>query len=468
MLLDNDETRDEAIAQAEQSVRVFGKLFGDRHPHYANALNTLAVIYMNAGRTADARPALEQAIKIAEDSLGVEDPLVGISRFNFARLLQDSGKLEEAEPYFRQAVIILAKFTAKTGVEHHRLHAATYGYLLALLRLQDAGKSHVDKLFVLGPEIGWEGKEWFEFVRGVLGSQDPDEVPVERKIANQAVDAVRRGDFDRAVELWQEALRLASEKPSPLPDVLYHYRLNLAAAKLNRGKPGDPETAGDELAALLKELQNAGVRTFDTAGTHHHLARAYQTLGKPEEAKEQVNKALDLYEELGIGDAFQILAQQSQHLLDILEGRASQPSEADKLSATAMQQFNTGLFGEAKQTWEKALELLDADPVGDPQNTLVVRMNIGAARIGLREYAQARDDLLKLVDEFDNLKLVAVPTARTHHHLARAFLALGERVRAKIHLEQALRTYVDLTENGSSNPTLMAETKKLLRDEFGL
>jgi len=70
-----------------------------------------------------------------------EHPNVAIRLNNLARLLQDTDRLDEAEPLMRRQLVIFLDCTRRTGHEHPHLQAAfgNYRYLL-----QEMGKSDTE------------------------------------------------------------------------------------------------------------------------------------------------------------------------------------------------------------------------------------------------------------------------------------------------------------------------------------
>jgi hypothetical protein len=62
-----------------------------------------------------------RALAMDESSYGPEHPEVARDLNNLAGLLQDTNRLDEAEPLYRRSVSILLAFTRRTGREHPHL-----------------------------------------------------------------------------------------------------------------------------------------------------------------------------------------------------------------------------------------------------------------------------------------------------------------------------------------------------------
>lgn len=71
----------------------------------------LGLWHFYQARHNQAEPLMRRALSIAEKSYGPEHPSVAIRLNNLAALLQDTNRLEEAEPLMQRALIILLRFT---------------------------------------------------------------------------------------------------------------------------------------------------------------------------------------------------------------------------------------------------------------------------------------------------------------------------------------------------------------------
>ena len=77
----------------------------------------------------EAEPLMRRALAIDEASFGSEHPNVAIRLNNLAQLLQDTNRLDEAEPLSRQVVEILLLFQMRIGHEHPHLSTAFENYM---------------------------------------------------------------------------------------------------------------------------------------------------------------------------------------------------------------------------------------------------------------------------------------------------------------------------------------------------
>jgi tetratricopeptide (TPR) repeat protein len=108
-----------AYSQAELLVRevleIREKALGPEHPDTAGSLNDLAVLLLQQGDSAGARPLLERSLTIKEKELGPEHLDTAISLDNLASLLTDQGDFAAARPLYKRALAVREK---ALGPEH--------------------------------------------------------------------------------------------------------------------------------------------------------------------------------------------------------------------------------------------------------------------------------------------------------------------------------------------------------------
>ncbi len=75
----------------------------------ATSLNNLAELYPAQGRYAEAEPLYQRALAISEKALGPEHPDVAQSLENYAALLRQTARANEAERMEARAKAIRAK-----------------------------------------------------------------------------------------------------------------------------------------------------------------------------------------------------------------------------------------------------------------------------------------------------------------------------------------------------------------------
>jgi tetratricopeptide (TPR) repeat protein len=118
----------EAVKVAEEALTVAEKSLGSEHPDVALALNDLAALCHAQGSYAQAEPLYERSLIIRENALDPEHPSVAQSLSNLAALYRDQGRYAQAEPLYNRALSIAEK---SLGPEHP--HAATVRENMAIL-----------------------------------------------------------------------------------------------------------------------------------------------------------------------------------------------------------------------------------------------------------------------------------------------------------------------------------------------
>ena len=116
----------------EQVLAIRKAVLGERHPDTATSLNNLAYLLDAQGDYVAAQPLYEQALAIRKEVLGERHPDTAISLGNLAWLLQAQGDHVAAKPLYEQA---LAIYKAALG-ERHPDTAISLGNLAGLLQAQ--------------------------------------------------------------------------------------------------------------------------------------------------------------------------------------------------------------------------------------------------------------------------------------------------------------------------------------------
>ncbi len=91
------------------------RTLGSEHPSTLVSMNNLASLLQDQGKLAEAEPLFRRALETQQLTLGSEHPDTLTSLSNLASLLQDQGKLAEAEPLYRRA---LEARERTLGLEH--------------------------------------------------------------------------------------------------------------------------------------------------------------------------------------------------------------------------------------------------------------------------------------------------------------------------------------------------------------
>ena len=91
------------------------KVHGDEHPHVAAGLNNLAGLLRDQGKLDEAEPLFKEAVAVNKKVHGDEHPNVAAGIWNFAALVVQQGDRTEATRLWQQALAIYEK---ALGVDH--------------------------------------------------------------------------------------------------------------------------------------------------------------------------------------------------------------------------------------------------------------------------------------------------------------------------------------------------------------
>ncbi len=100
-----------------------------------DALNQEVLELQRAGQLDRAVTVAQQALAVAEQAVGPEHPDVAVSLNNLAVLYFAQLQFARAEPLYRRALAILARFARATGHQHPNFEVALSNYVHALVEL---------------------------------------------------------------------------------------------------------------------------------------------------------------------------------------------------------------------------------------------------------------------------------------------------------------------------------------------
>ena len=205
----------------------------------------------------------ERLLAMAED-LGGAESWVLIER---GRLLRSSGDGPSALPHFEAAF--------------EQARAVDDGFLAG-----DA--AHMATL--VGDMEAWTA-------RGIeLTDDDPGRYWLAPLLNNVGWSRYEAGEFDRALDAFEQALAVRSEDPNePHEREIARYAVGKTLRALGR-----IEEATDQLELAVAWATDAGV---ETPYFHEELAECYAAAGRTEEARVQAERATELFRKRDAGDA---------------------------------------------------------------------------------------------------------------------------------------------------------------------
>jgi tetratricopeptide (TPR) repeat protein len=123
----------EAEPLAQRALRIREQTPGVEHPELASLLNDLAILYREQGKYAEAESLFLRTLHMREQASGLEHPDVAIQLDGLANLYADQNKYEEAEPLYQRAIHIQEQAVGET----HPDVAASLNNLAELYRQQE-------------------------------------------------------------------------------------------------------------------------------------------------------------------------------------------------------------------------------------------------------------------------------------------------------------------------------------------
>jgi len=340
------------LAQAAATIE---KDFADQPQVRAALQQTLGTTYRGIGLYAAAMPLQKAAVETRTQELGDDHPETLASQNEMGSLLERMGQLSEAEPYFRKAL------------EGRR-------------RL--LGDDHQDTLVSinnLGLLLYWLGKpeetlplyrEALEGSRRVLGEDAPNTLIA---MNNMSILLQDMGKFDEAEAYRREALAgqrrvLGEDDPNTLISVFNMGYLHQAKGDFEQALQYYRET----LEGQRRVLGDDHPRTLESM---HSVGMMLDNLGKAAEAE--------------------------GYYRGVMEGRRRVLGDDHYQTLTSIN--NMGYLLNKLGRYHEAVQLLqEAEPAArrawvEPRSRLlgVYLAKLGAARAGLRQFADAQESLLE-------------------------------------------------------------------------
>lgn len=246
---------------------------GEEHPDTLASINSMGVLLQDQGKLSEAEPYFRDALEKSRRVLGQEHPSTLSAINNLGTLLKAQGRLDDAEPYYREA---LEKLRRVLGDEHPNT-LTSISNLGSLLKAQ--GKlAEAEPLY----------REALEKQRRVLGDGHPLTLGSIHNLGIVLRDQGRLSEAEPYVrEATEKRRRVLGEAH---PDTLNSIN-NLGALLYTQGRLAEAEpyfrealdkrriAQGDEHASTLTAINNLGV--------------LLQDLGKLAEAEQFHREALD-------------------------------------------------------------------------------------------------------------------------------------------------------------------------------
>ncbi len=286
----------EALHRHALEVRL--RLLGDNHPLTRTSRNGLSatlhdrgVAASNHGSYAEAEARLREAATLGAQARGDADPAVGNTRANLAHVLKAQGKLEEAEPLFRQALEALSHGKADNPIHtRHRTFALVdYAVLLHGLGRLEEGERHL--------------RQGVDLERQLLARD-----PASREVASRLLNALswlvaHLDDLGQVAECEQVArqmLELASKTWGDDGEQVARVLERLTTVLRKQGKHAEAEPNARRALELRKKLHAED--SLEVATAQIVLARILLEQRRAAEAEPLARAGLAIRAEKRAGD----------------------------------------------------------------------------------------------------------------------------------------------------------------------
>jgi CHAT domain-containing protein/tetratricopeptide (TPR) repeat protein len=309
---------DEALPLVERALEIREKILGRNHLDVAEALHSLAALYLNKGEYAKAEPLYQQALAVYEKTLGPEHPSLARSLNHLAVLHCYRGEYVKAEPFARRA---LAISESALGREHSNVALVLnnlgmiygsrgdfakaellYQRVLAIIE-STLGREHpfvataLDNLanvyYYKSDHAKAEPlyRRALAIVEKALGQEHSE---VARILSNLASVHLETGEYAEAEPLYRRALAIREKSLGPEHSRFGLLLGNLANLHRNKGEYAKAESLYQRARAILERA--LGTKHPDLANLLNDMAVFYTAKGAIALAIELQSQANDIAE----------------------------------------------------------------------------------------------------------------------------------------------------------------------------
>ncbi len=265
-------------AMERSAYEVFRDELGEEHVETALHLRNLGILLDDAGRLDEAEAAYRRSQEILERTLGADHPHLGQSYLSLGVLLNRRGELAEAEALLRRALELRRRTLGDRHVQTGQTLQLLADYFVGHDRLDEAESS---------------GREALEIFRAT----NPKHFEVGKCLNGLAIVAAKRGDQRLAERLYREARANFAESLGRDHPFYWWTTVNLANALAALGRFTESEPLHREALAALERV--SGAESADAQWAHEMLAKALRMQGRAAEADAEAARARAIAARLG-------------------------------------------------------------------------------------------------------------------------------------------------------------------------
>jgi eukaryotic-like serine/threonine-protein kinase len=276
-----DESRGETITAREildEGAKKIDQSLADQPGVRADLKEIIGRVYRNLGFAKQAKPLLEEALRLRREEFGDDDLRVVSPLQNLANVLRELNKNDDAEPLIREALDI------------QRSHGATQNIDYA------SGLTNLGALLVAREELDEAEALYQESLAIKRTLPDADPADIARSLNNLGKLRQTRGDFAEAERLFKESLEIRRTLAEGQPDTeLATSFNNLGSLLQDKG-----DLAGAEsyyIKALEMRRKLLGERNPKVARSLSNLGLLRQLRGDAVGAEKSFREALSIADE---------------------------------------------------------------------------------------------------------------------------------------------------------------------------
>jgi tetratricopeptide (TPR) repeat protein len=264
----------EAERFLRNSLAIYRKVNGDKHPHTLRCSGNLATCLDRQGKRGEAHLLLRDALAICRDMYGEEHPKTADAYINLAGLLDHQGKYPDALSYYRRGIAIRLEVLG----EKHPETATGYGLLAGSLFQQ--GKYREEE-----PEV----QRARDIFLALFGEEHPKTTTAGN---NLAMCLNRQGKHRKALRMYRRLLVISSKANGEQHPITSLSCNNLASCLDDLGE--HDEAMSLYRRALAIDIKVHGEQHADTATCYNNLAHCMVGQGNYIEALPLLKRSLDI------------------------------------------------------------------------------------------------------------------------------------------------------------------------------
>jgi tetratricopeptide (TPR) repeat protein len=186
--------------------------YGERHERVGAALHNVAIANLRAGSLDDAMDAIEEAIKIRSRSLGRSHPRVADSLVELGIILLSMDEHDDALKVFERALKLRREEReeafAEEDMDECKLKIAKVLNNIGCVNFEKGSLTEAEKAFDEAISLQRSVfKGWLTLVCGV-DVNSPGILTMASTMCNKAYVEIERDNFWKAIELFQESLKI--------------------------------------------------------------------------------------------------------------------------------------------------------------------------------------------------------------------------------------------------------------------